>query len=55
MIRTITFDDEKYKLVPLEPTEAWRFKLALGKCEWDTAFDVISDVIAAAPEYKEEE
>lgn len=52
-LRTITFDDSIYKLVPLEPSEEWRLKLARGKCEWDTAYDVISDVIAAAPEYQE--
>lgn len=55
MIRTATYDDTKFKIVPLEPSEEWHLKLAQGKCEWDTAFDVITDVIAAAPEYKDKQ
>ena len=52
-LRTATYDDSKFKIVPIEPSEEWRLKLAKGKCEWDTAFDVITDVIAAAPEYQD--
>ena len=55
MIRTVTYDTATHKIVPKEPNEEWRLKLAQGKCEWDTAFDVINDVIAAAPEYQEPE
>lgn len=52
-LRTITFDDSTHKIVPLEISEEWRLNLARGNCEWDTAGDVITDVIQAAPEYQD--
>ena len=54
MLKTVTYNTETHVLVPREPTEKWRLKLATGDCEWDTAYDVIRAVINAAPEYTED-
>ena len=51
-LRTITFDDSIYKLVPLEPTE---LMINDGEVFASNATLCYMDMIAAAPEYQEPE
>lgn len=55
-MKTVTFDEKKWKLVPIEPTDEMCIaaisaslgdKAINGKPQWDA-------MIAAAPEHKEE-
>ena len=53
-LRTITFDDSIYKLVPLEPTEETLRPLSfLIDEDLATIKKAYCDVIAAAPEYQD--
>jgi len=55
-LRTATYDDTKFKIVPIEPTEA-QIKSANDHHEggYYLPVSLYKSMIAAAPEYKESE
>jgi len=54
-LRTITFDDSIYKLVPLEPTDEMRFQTTHvhNDIEDEDILEMLRVAIASAPEYQD--
>lgn len=61
MMRTVTYDDTKFKIVPIKPRHEQLAEIILNidvlsnKAPFEVAKNIYSAAIAAAPEYKESE
>ena len=59
-LRTVTYDDSKFKIVPISPTNEMTSFLAdvlddpeNDRSSWDLSENMYRAMIAAAPEYQE--
>jgi hypothetical protein len=54
-MKTVTFDETKWKIVPIEPTEEMIYELGCAIDESSSEIALVHrNVIDVAPEYKEE-